>query len=138
VSSYFILFIHEVLLYANDTCLHSSLCVLLIYTDYPLACSLFGQAQRISAREYVPSSEDILRIHEKPGVCVTDLDNHRIRLLWVNTRWNTWKKWMHHFEGVISIVFCASLSDYDREVSVIDNHVCIVIVITRPFKSTLA
>ena len=92
------------------------------------------RAQRISAREYVPSSEDILRIAEKPGVCVTVIDNPQlVRLLWVNTRWNTWKKWMHHFDGVVSIVFCASLSDYDQEVNDIDNHVCILFLFLQEY-----
>jgi hypothetical protein len=36
---------------------------------------------------------------------------------------------MHQFDGVSSIVFCASLSDYDQEVNDIDNHVCIIIII---------
>ncbi|KAI9508069.1 G-protein alpha subunit-domain-containing protein [Russula earlei] len=71
--------------------------VIPVLLDHPSALSLadnaeyfFSEAQRIATEEYVPSIEDVYGQQGK------------------------FRKWIHLFEGVTSIMFFASLSDYDE------------------------
>ncbi|KAH9997005.1 guanine nucleotide binding protein, alpha subunit [Russula vinacea] len=96
--------------------------------DYPScltvddnAAYFFTEALRIAAEEYVPSTEDIRHTAEpERGIMETYFNTDRssiqplslIRVLQVygyKTR-----KWIHLFEGVTSIIFYVSLSDYDK------------------------
>ncbi|KAF8477758.1 guanine nucleotide binding protein, alpha subunit [Russula ochroleuca] len=80
------------------------------------AAYFFIGAQRIAAEEYVPSSEDIRHAAER-GIMETYFNRYRssIRVLQIY-RGQEWepRKWIHLFEGVTSIIFYASLSDYDK------------------------
>ena len=86
------------------------------------------QAQRIAAEEYVPSTEDVLRAVEPPATGVTETCFKKgqlsIQICQVHGQQNNRRKWIHLFESVTSIIFCASLSDYDQEV-IGEEQVCI-------------
>lgn len=77
--------------------------------------SFFAEAQRISAEDYVPSIEDIGHASEK-GVMEThfNVDQLSIRISQVYGQQGCFRKWIHLFEGFTSVMFCASLSDYDE------------------------
>lgn len=82
--------------------------------------SFFPDAHRITSKEYIPSNSDILRapvlFHSGAmGTCFP-MGQLIIRLYNV-TLWRISgerKKWIHLFENITSIIFCASLLDYDR------------------------
>lgn len=80
-----------------------------------IPCSFFAEAQRITAEDYVPSTADIGHTSET-GVTAThfDVDKLSIRMLQVYGQQGHFKKWIHLFEGVTCLMFCASLADYDE------------------------
>ena len=91
-----------------------------------IPCSFFAEAQRITAEDYVPSTEDIGHTSEK-GVTEThfDIGQLSIRMLQVYGQQGYFKKWIHLFEGATCLMFCASLSDYDEPgVSRTNQRVC--------------
>jgi len=71
-------------------------------------------AHRITSKDYIPSNDDVLRA---PVPVLTDtyipLGQLSLRLCHVSQR-SQRKKWIHYFESVTSIIFCASLADYNR------------------------
>jgi guanine nucleotide-binding protein G(i) subunit alpha len=79
-----------------------------------LSCSVFIDAHRITSKDYIPSNDDVLRA---PVPVLTDiyfpLGQLSLRLYHVSQR-SERKKWIHFFAGVTSIIFCASLADYNR------------------------
>jgi guanine nucleotide-binding protein G(i) subunit alpha len=94
--------------------------------------SFFTEAQRITAEEYVPSIEDIRHTAER-GIVETYFDTNElsIRVLQIYGGLECgWRKWIHLFEGVTSIIFYAPLSDYDRWVVGSDEQVCIFRLLT--------
>jgi len=80
-----------------------------------IPCSFFAEAQRITTEDYVPSTADIGHTSET-GVTAThfDVDKLSIRMLQVYGQQGHFKKWIHLFEGVTCLMFCASLADYDE------------------------
>ena len=118
-------------------CFHYSV----IHADYPTytVTSSFTEALRIAAEEYVPSTEDIRHTAgPEMGIMETYFNRDRssiqplslIRVLQIygcKTR-----KWIYLFEGVTSIMFYVSLSDYDKWVvgSESDERVCIFRLLT--------
>ncbi|XP_024426223.3 guanine nucleotide-binding protein G(t) subunit alpha-2 isoform X1 [Desmodus rotundus] len=75
-----------------------------------------NQLDRITAPSYLPSEQDVLRSRVKTtGIvetkfCVKDLN---FRMFDVGGQRSERKKWIHCFEGVTCIIFCAALSAYD-------------------------
>ena len=93
----------------------------------PTYTSFFAEAQRITAGDYVPSLEDALHTAER-GIMETYFksDGLSIRVLQVYGQECKPKKWLHHFGSVKSIIFCASLCDYDvRRVAAEGEQACI-------------
>ena len=79
-----------------------------------MALSVFQCAHRITSKDYIPSNNDVLRT---PVPVLTEtyfpIGELSLRLLHINQR-SEWRKWIHFFESVTSIIFCASLADYNR------------------------
>ncbi|XP_078090851.1 guanine nucleotide-binding protein G(t) subunit alpha-2-like [Mustelus asterias] len=71
---------------------------------------------RLTAPEYIPSEQDVLRSRVKTtGIIETQFtfkDLH-FRMIDVGGQRSERKKWIHCFEGVTCIIFCAALSAYD-------------------------
>ncbi|KAI0277585.1 G-protein alpha subunit [Russula aff. rugulosa BPL654] len=78
------------------------------------AAYFFSEVQRIVAENYVPSSEDVLHTAER-GILETyfKMGQLSIRVVQVYGQEFGRKKWINRFERVTSIIFCASLCDYD-------------------------
>ncbi|KAH9980450.1 guanine nucleotide binding protein, alpha subunit [Russula vinacea] len=79
------------------------------------AAYFFAEAQRVVAEEYVPSTEDILYATER-GIMETyfTMDQLSMRVLQVYGQEGEPRKWINLFEGATSIIFYASLSDYNK------------------------
>ncbi|KAH8989927.1 guanine nucleotide binding protein, alpha subunit [Lactarius hatsudake] len=88
---------------------------------FPLADNaayFFPDVHRITSMEYIPSKDDILRAPVTPHEGITEtcfpMGQLSIRIYHVVGQRSKRKKWIHAFENVTSIIFCASLPDYDR------------------------
>ncbi|XP_038667429.1 guanine nucleotide-binding protein G(t) subunit alpha-2-like isoform X1 [Scyliorhinus canicula] len=72
--------------------------------------------ERLTAPGYVPSEQDVLRSRVKTtGITETQFTfkDLRFRMIDVGGQRSERKKWIHCFEGVTCIIFCAALSAYD-------------------------
>jgi len=80
------------------------------------AAYFFSEARRITARDYIPSNEDILRVPVRTDVGITEtyleMGELSLRLCHIPRQLGQRKKWIHYFEGVTGIIFCAPLTDY--------------------------
>ncbi|EFX86353.1 guanine nucleotide-binding protein G(i) subunit alpha [Daphnia pulex] len=71
---------------------------------------------RISAPNYVPTQQDVLRTRVKTtGIIETHFSfkGLRFKMFDVGGQRSERKKWIHCFEGVTAIIFCVALSGYD-------------------------
>lgn len=72
--------------------------------------------ERLSSKGYVPTEQDILHTRVKTtGIIETKFTYKHLQfnLVDVGGQRSERKKWIHCFEGVTAIVFCAALSAYD-------------------------
>nr|XP_034983967.1 guanine nucleotide-binding protein G(t) subunit alpha-3 isoform X1 [Zootoca vivipara] len=80
------------------------------------AAYYLNDLERITAPGYVPNEQDVLRSRVKTtGIIETQFsfkDLH-FRMFDVGGQRSERKKWIHCFEGVTCIIFCAALSAYD-------------------------
>lgn len=83
-----------------------------------LFLSFMGDLKRISADDYVPSEQDILRCRVKTtGIVETDFDlgGKKFKLLDVGGQRTERKKWIHYFDNVTAVLFIVSLNEYDQK-----------------------
>lgn len=78
---------------------------------------------RLAKSEYTPTQEDVLYArHQTTGVVEIEFSPHGdsrrkgdiYRLFDVGGQRNERRKWIHLFDGVTAVIFCASLSEYDQ------------------------
>ncbi|KAH9988714.1 heterotrimeric G-protein alpha subunit, GPA3-like protein [Russula vinacea] len=98
------------------------------------AAYFFAEAQRIVADEYVPSTQDILHVTERGVMEIYfKVGQLPIRVSQVYGQEGEWRKRMHLFEGVASIIFFASLSDYDERTGLAESFVLFEAVSNSPW-----
>ena len=76
----------------------------------------FNDINRITAPNYIPNEQDILRSRAKTtGIIETEfeVDGLCFRLVDVGGQRSERKKWIHCFQDVTAVVFCVALSEYD-------------------------
>ncbi|KAF5896855.1 guanine nucleotide-binding protein subunit alpha-11-like isoform X1, partial [Clarias magur] len=82
---------------------------------------------RIAANDYIPSDQDVLRVRF-PTTGINDysfvVEKITLRIVDVGGQKSERRKWIHCFENVTSLIFLASLSEYDQvlEENQIDNR----------------
>uniref|UniRef100_A0A3Q2CQ64 Guanine nucleotide binding protein (G protein), alpha 15 (Gq class), tandem duplicate 1 n=1 Tax=Cyprinodon variegatus TaxID=28743 RepID=A0A3Q2CQ64_CYPVA len=85
---------------------------LLDSTEYYLS-----NLERISAHDYIPTEQDVLRVRF-PTTGIHDysftIKNITLRIVDVGGQKSERRKWIHCFENVTSLIFLASLSEYDQ------------------------
>ncbi|KZV71169.1 guanine nucleotide regulatory protein [Peniophora sp. CONT] len=84
----------------------------------------FENSQRIGQKDYLPSEEDVLRARERStGITQAQFIEGQLlmHLYDISGPWLEPKQWVHSFESVTSIIFCAALSDYDQLVILNEN-----------------
>ncbi|XP_012733348.1 guanine nucleotide-binding protein subunit alpha-11 [Fundulus heteroclitus] len=73
--------------------------------------------ERISAHDYIPTEQDVLRVRF-PTTGIHDysftVKNITLRIVDVGGQKSERRKWIHCFENVTSLIFLASLSEYDQ------------------------
>lgn len=83
---------------------------------YDSAAYFFENIDRIAANDYVPSTEDILRVRIKT-TGVTELDiqigRNKFKIVDVGGQRNERKKWLHCFTDVTCLLFVVAASEYD-------------------------
>jgi len=78
----------------------------------------FNEIERISSQGYVPTEQDMLYARVRTSG-ITELcfsvGEASFRLVDVGGQRSERKKWIHCFQDVTSIIFCAAISEYDQK-----------------------
>lgn len=89
---------------------------LTLFFPFLFRFSYLDSLDRISATNYVPTQDDVLRTRVKTtGIVETRFTFKGLyfRMFDVGGQRSERKKWIHCFEGVTAIIFCVALSGYD-------------------------
>jgi len=82
------------------------------------ASYFFDNIQRISASDYLPTENDVLRARVRStGIeeAFFEFDNLSFRMIDVGGQRNERRKWIHCFDEVTTVIFCAAISEYDQK-----------------------
>jgi len=80
------------------------------------ASLFFDDIDRISHPDYIPSEQDILRSRTRTtGISeiTFTIYDHKFRMVDVGGQRSERKKWIHCFQSVTAVIFCAAISEYD-------------------------
>ncbi|XP_066503409.1 guanine nucleotide-binding protein subunit alpha-15-like [Hoplias malabaricus] len=79
--------------------------------------SFLNNLDRIAAPAYIPTAQDVLRVRF-PKTGINDysfvVEKITLRIVDVRGQKSERRKWIHCFENVTSLIFLASLSEYDQ------------------------
>jgi len=77
----------------------------------------FDKVDKMKGLDYVPSVDDVLRARAKTtGIAEIEFEvkGTRFKLVDVGGQRSERKKWIHCFQDLTAVLFCASLSEYDQ------------------------
>ena len=102
--------------------------------------SYYSNIDRLFARDYLPSDQDVLRSRLRTtGITETlfELGQLNYHMFDVGGQRSERKKWVHCFEGVHCLMFVAALSGYDQCLVEDKTAVCALLRIIYSLYSTL-
>lgn len=110
--------------------------------DANLRCSYFNDIERLFAKDYLPTDQDILRARLRTtGISETifETGNLTYRMFDVGGQRSERKKWIHVFDNVQVVLFLVAISGYDHVLVEDRNGVrCRRIFITDPSSANMA
>ncbi|XP_078280378.1 guanine nucleotide-binding protein subunit alpha-14-like isoform X2 [Rhinoraja longicauda] len=80
---------------------------------------------RIAASDYIPTDQDVLRVRvPTTGINEYSFNMYKVclRIVDVGGQKSERRKWIHCFENVMSVIFLASLSEYDQVLEESENE----------------
>jgi len=78
----------------------------------------FSELKRIASPEYIPSDADILRSRQKTTAVIEtyfEVDKIMFKVIDVGGQRSLRKKWIHLFQDVTAVLYCASLACYNMQ-----------------------
>jgi hypothetical protein len=86
-------------------------------TTYKTNYSFFEHIDRFMDESYIPTEQDVLRARVRStGIEEAEFkfDDLNFRMLDVGGQRSERRKWIHCFDSVTAVLFCAALSEYDQ------------------------